>query len=103
MDSQLINICGEESFGTGSDHIREKDGMWAVLCWISILADRNKDNKGCLIGIREILLEHWKIFGRDYYCRFDYEGITIDQSNEVINNLNSNFEHFIVIYRIKFI
>jgi phosphoglucomutase len=94
MDAGLINICGEESFGTGSDHIREKDGMWAVLCWLSILADRNYNNEGKLIGVRDITLEHWKIYGRDYYCRFDYEGLSVEQSKEVMNNLDSNFDYF---------
>ena len=61
-----MRLCGEESFGTGSDHIREKDGVWAILCWLTILAQKNKDNKGKLIGIPEIMHEHWKCYGRDY-------------------------------------
>ncbi len=98
MDAGLINICGEESFGTGSDHIREKDGMWAVLCWLSILAEKNSHNSGSLIGMREIALEHWKKYGRDYYCRFDYEGLSTDESTIVIGNLNSNTTYFDVSY-----
>jgi phosphoglucomutase len=94
MDSGKINICGEESFGTGSDHIREKDGLFAVLCWLSILAEKNYHNKNQLIGIREIAMEHWKEFGRDYYCRFDYENLSLDQSKLVIENLNNNFDYF---------
>jgi phosphoglucomutase len=94
MDAGLINICGEESFGTGSDHIREKDGMWAVLCWLSILAEKNLNNTGSLIGLQDIALDHWKTYGRDYYCRFDYEGLPVEQSKTVIDNLNSNFEYF---------
>ena len=97
MDAGLINLCGEESFGTGSDHVREKDGLWAVLCWLSILAEKNNDNKGELVGVREIALEHWKTYGRDYYCRFDYEGLSLEESEKVIENLNNSFEHFNVI------
>ena len=55
LDDGRISLCGEESFGTGSDHIREKDGIWAILCWLTILAQKNKDNKGKLIGIPEIM------------------------------------------------
>jgi phosphoglucomutase len=94
MDEGLINVCGEESFGTGSDHIREKDGMWAVLSWLSILAEKNFNNSGKLIGVRDIALEHWKIYGRDYYCRFDYESLSTEESKIVIENLNSNFSYF---------
>jgi phosphoglucomutase len=94
MDEGLINVCGEESFGTGSDHIREKDGMWAVLSWLSILAEKNYNNSGNLIGVRDIALEHWKVYGRDYYCRFDYEGLSTEDSKIVIENLNSNFSYF---------
>jgi phosphoglucomutase len=98
MDAGLISICGEESFGTGSDHIREKDGLWAVLCWLSILADKNENNSGKLIGVEDIAKEHWNVYGRDYYCRYDYENITVEQSKEVINTLNSNFSSFEVKY-----
>lgn len=103
MDAGLLNICGEESFGTGSDHVREKDGMWAVFCWLSILAEKNKGNTGPLIGLRDVALEHWKTYGRDYYCRFDYEGLTTDQSKEVITNLNNSFEYFNVCLKFSFI
>jgi phosphoglucomutase len=103
MDAGLINICGEESFGTGSDHIREKDGMWAVLCWLSILAEKNYENKGKLIGVRDIAVDHWKKYGRDYYCRFDYEGLPVEQSKQVIENLNNSFEYFNVRNRINII
>lgn len=94
MDAGLISICGEESFGTGSDHVREKDGLWAILCWLSILADKNENNTGKLISVEDIAMDHWKQYGRDYYCRYDYENITIDQSKEVVANLNNNFETF---------
>ena len=94
LDDGRISLCGEESFGTGSDHIREKDGVWAILCWLSILAQKNKDNKGKLIGIPEIMLEHWKLYGRDYYCRYDYEDLNNEQAAKVKENLNKNLETF---------
>ncbi|XP_060702072.1 phosphoglucomutase-like protein 5 [Hemiscyllium ocellatum] len=68
MDAGKCSLCGEESFGTGSDHIREKDGLWAVLAWLSIIAARKR-------SVEEIVKEHWARFGRNYYCRFDYEDI----------------------------
>lgn len=69
-------ICGEESFGTGSSHIREKDGIWAVLCWLSILAHKNKSTAiGSLVSVRDVVVSHWKEFGRNVYCRYDYEAV----------------------------
>ena len=68
-------ICGEESFGTGGDHVREKDGMWAVLAWLQILAAKNPDPAKPLVGVREVCTAHWKEFGRNYYARYDYEGV----------------------------
>uniref|UniRef100_A0A665WT29 Phosphoglucomutase 5 n=1 Tax=Echeneis naucrates TaxID=173247 RepID=A0A665WT29_ECHNA len=68
MDSGRCSLCGEESFGTGSDHIREKDGLWSVLVWLSIMAARKQ-------GVEQIVREHWAKFGRNYFCRFDYEGL----------------------------
>lgn len=69
-------LCGEESFGTGSDHIREKDGLWAMLAWISILMKANEDvSKGdTLVSVRDIVANHWSKYGRHFYCRYDYEG-----------------------------
>lgn len=70
MDSGSLTICGEESFGTGSDHIREKDGLWAVLAWLGLLASKNEATKeGELIGVEQIVKEHWKTYGRNYYSR----------------------------------
>lgn len=63
-----MSLCGEESFGTGSDHIREKDGLWAVLCWLSILAGRKQT-------VEEILKSHWSEYGRNYFTRYDYEQV----------------------------
>ena len=69
-------LCGEESFGTGTDHIREKDGLWAMLAWISILIDANKDTaEGTpLVQVKNIVMNHWIKYGRHFYCRYDYEG-----------------------------
>ncbi|KAK6931612.1 Alpha-D-phosphohexomutase, alpha/beta/alpha domain II [Dillenia turbinata] len=77
MDAGLCSVCGEESFGTGSDHIREKDGIWAVLAWLSILAYRNKDNLDGdkLVTVEDIVREHWATYGRHYYTRYDYENV----------------------------
>lgn len=69
-------LCGEESFGTGSDHIREKDGLWAALAWMSILmkANENTPEGEALVPIRDIVSKHWAKYGRHFYCRYDYEG-----------------------------
>ena len=83
MDSKVIFggtdytpfICGEESFGTGSDHVREKDGLWAVLAWLSILASVNTDTSKPLVTVEDILKKHWAKYGRNYYCRWDFEGV----------------------------
>jgi hypothetical protein len=67
LDAGRATICGEESFGTGSDHVREKDGLWAVLLWLNILAARGD-------SVAEMMAAHWAEFGRNYYSRHDYEG-----------------------------
>ena len=80
MDSAVLGrqkldpvICGEESFGTGSSHVREKDGLWAVLAWLSILAHHNKDTPvGQLVGVGDIVRLHWNEYGRNYYSRYEY-------------------------------
>ncbi|GMH76870.1 hypothetical protein TrRE_jg11350, partial [Triparma retinervis] len=66
-------LCGEESFGTGSNHIREKDGLWAVLAWLNIIAASQKKGKP-LVTVQDIVTSHWKKYGRNYYVRYDYEG-----------------------------
>jgi len=68
-------VCGEESFGTGGDHVREKDGMWAVLAWLQILADKNADHSKPLVGVGDVCKAHWAEYGRNYYARYDYEGV----------------------------
>eukprot|EP00262_Sarcandra_glabra_P007531 TRINITY_DN203_c0_g1_i1.p1 TRINITY_DN203_c0_g1~~TRINITY_DN203_c0_g1_i1.p1 ORF type:complete len:584 (-),score=121.11 TRINITY_DN203_c0_g1_i1:192-1943(-) len=86
MDAGLCSICGEESFGTGSDHIREKDGIWAVLAWLSILAFRNKDNLsgGKLVSVEDIVHQHWSSYGRHYYTRYDYENVDAGAAKELM-------------------
>src|SRR5689334_3329442 len=70
MDAGRLQICGEESFGTGSDHIREKDGIWAVLCWLSILAAKNPSADQPLVTVADIVKDHWKTFGRNFFTRY---------------------------------
>merc|ERR1712190_523136 len=67
-------ICGEESFGTGADHVREKDGMWAVLAWLQILAVKSAE-AGHLVSVEAVANAHWQEYGRNYYARYDYEGV----------------------------
>ena len=77
MDAGMCTICGEESFGTGSNHVREKDGLWAVLCWLSILAETRR-------SVAEVVHEHWQRFGRSYYQRHDYEGLEATAATQMI-------------------
>jgi len=80
LDANRITLCGEESFGTGSDHVREKDGLWAVLFWLNLLAVRKQ-------SVKEIVQEHWRRFGRNFYTRYDYEGIDTEAANGLITRL----------------
>ncbi len=84
MDAGKVTLCGEESFGTGSNHIREKDGLWAVLFWLNILAARKQP-------VEDILMEHWARFGRNVYSRHDYEDIPADAANGVMELLHERF------------
>ncbi|KAK4261758.1 hypothetical protein QN277_004714 [Acacia crassicarpa] len=86
MDAGMCSVCGEESFGTGSDHIREKDGIWAVLAWLSILACKNKDNLGGdkLVTVEDIVRKHWATYGRHYYTRYDYENVDAGGAKELM-------------------
>ncbi|XP_022765585.1 phosphoglucomutase, chloroplastic-like isoform X2 [Durio zibethinus] len=89
MDAGKLSICGEESFGTGSDHIREKDGIWAVLAWLSIIAYRNKDKKPGekLLSISDVVKEHWATYGRNFFSRYDYEECESEGANKMIEYL----------------
>jgi len=86
-------LCGEESFGTGSDHIREKDGLWAVLAWMSILMGENEEipDGAPLVSVNDILLRHWVKYGRHFYCRYDYEAVETDAANEVMDYIRKSF------------
>merc|ERR1719272_2622862 len=76
-------ICGEEFFGTGADHVREKDGMWAVLAWLQILAKKTEE-AGKLVSVEDVATEHWKEYGRNYYTRYDYEGVDKPKAEEMV-------------------
>jgi phosphoglucomutase len=82
LDAGRITLCGEESFGTGSDHIREKDGLWAVLFWLNILAARGE-------GVAPLVRAHWAALGRDYYTRHDYEEIDAAVANRLMDGLRA--------------
>jgi phosphoglucomutase len=109
MDAGRLSICGEESFGTGSDHIREKDGLWAVvgmfrsllrftsnpalLAWLNILAAANqKSGKPGSIGLKEILNDHYKKYGRSFFSRYDYEEVDSAAANAMVAELNKHIE-----------
>ncbi|MCK4834211.1 MAG: alpha-D-glucose phosphate-specific phosphoglucomutase [Gammaproteobacteria bacterium] len=83
LDAGKITLCGEESFGTGSDHVREKDGLWAVLFWLNILAVRKQ-------SVADIVYDHWRTFGRDVYTRHDYEGVPAEGANALMEQLRAN-------------
>lgn len=82
LDAGKATLCGEESFGTGSNHVREKDGLWAVLFWLNILAVRQQ-------SVEAIVREHWQTYGRNYYSRHDYEGVESDRANTLIEKLRT--------------
>jgi phosphoglucomutase len=98
MDSKVLYggkdytpfICGEESFGTGSNHIREKDGIWAVMAWLSILASENKDSSKPLVTVEDIVKKHWAKYGRNYYCRWDFEGVESVGANAMMDKMRAN-------------
>merc|ERR1719188_1983256 len=79
-------ICGEESFGTGADHVREKDGMWAVLAWLQILAAKTQ-KEGKLVTVQDVAEEHWAEYGRNYYARYDYEGVDKPKAEEMMKGM----------------
>ena len=80
LDAGLATICGEESAGTGSDHVREKDGLWAVLLWLNVLAARRQP-------VADIVREHWRTYGRNYYSRHDYEEVDAEAANGLMSHL----------------
>jgi phosphoglucomutase len=82
LDAGKATLCGEESFGTGSNHIREKDGLWAVLFWLNILAVKQQP-------VEQLMRSHWQTFGRNYYSRHDYEGVDSDRANTLVTQLRA--------------
>jgi len=85
LDAGMATICGEESAGTGSDHVREKDGLWAVLLWLNILAVRGESAK-------EIVAKHWETYGRNYYSRHDYEEVETERANALVGELRGKLK-----------
>lgn len=83
-------ICGEESFGTGSNHVREKDGIWAVLAWLQILAKANPDPKAPLVTVEDIVTKHWQKYGRNYYARWDFEGMDKDKATAMMDKMRAD-------------
>lgn len=83
LDGGHINLCGEESFGTGGDHLREKDGLWAVLCWLNIIAARQ-------LSPRAIVYDHWATYGRDFFTRHDYEGLDSAAAVKLLERLQAS-------------
>lgn len=88
MDAGKVTLCGEESFGTGSNHVREKDGLWAVLCWLNIIAVRKQ-------SVEKIVKAHWAEYGRNVYSRHDYEAIPTVKADRVIARLRHQFDTWI--------
>jgi phosphoglucomutase len=82
LDAGKITLCGEESFGTGSDHVREKDGLWAVLFWLNLIAVKKQP-------VSEIVRNHWSQYGRDYFTRHDYEAVDSANAQEMISELKA--------------
>ena len=85
LDAGVVTFCGEESAGTGSSHVREKDGLWAVLLWLNILAARK-------ISVDELARDHWQKFGRNYYARHDYEAIDASAAHRLMTDLRAKLD-----------
>ena len=82
LDAGRVTLCGEESYGTGSSHVREKDGLWAVLFWLNLQGATGK-------SIETLVREHWRAYGRNYYSRHDYEGVALDAANTLMTELRA--------------
>ncbi len=90
MDAGKVTLCGEESFGTGSNHVREKDGLWAVLCWLNIIAAKT-NLMGATQSVEAIVKAHWAKYGRNVYSRHDYEAIPTDAASGVMAHIKAQF------------
>lgn len=82
LDAGRVSLCGEESYGTGSSHVREKDGLWAILFWLSLQGASGR-------SVETLVREHWRVYGRNYYSRHDYEGIAVDVANALVRDLRA--------------
>ncbi len=82
LDAGRVTLCGEESYGTGSSHVREKDGLWAILFWLSLLGATGR-------SVESLVREHWHTYGRNYYTRHDYEGVAVDSANLLMTQLRT--------------
>ncbi|MDD2879462.1 MAG: alpha-D-glucose phosphate-specific phosphoglucomutase [Rhodoferax sp.] len=82
LDAGRVTLCGEESYGTGSSHIREKDGLWAILFWLSLQGATGE-------SVQDLVETHWRVYGRNYYTRHDYEGIAVDVANALMTDLRA--------------
>jgi phosphoglucomutase len=82
LDAGRVSLCGEESYGTGSNHIREKDGLWAILFWLSLQGATGE-------SVQDLVESHWRVYGRNYYTRHDYEGIAVDVANALMADLRA--------------
>lgn len=82
LDAGRVSLCGEESYGTGSSHVREKDGLWAILFWLSLQGATGR-------SVETLVREHWRVYGRNYYTRHDYEGIAVDTANTLMADLRA--------------
>ncbi|ANE57398.1 alpha-D-glucose phosphate-specific phosphoglucomutase [Methylomonas sp. DH-1] len=85
LDADKITLCGEESFGSGSNHVREKDGLWAVLFWLNLIARKRE-------SVEDIVREHWQTYGRDIYCRHDYEAVDSEIANGIVDHLRGQLD-----------
>ncbi|WNB75846.1 alpha-D-glucose phosphate-specific phosphoglucomutase [Methylomonas koyamae] len=85
LDADKITLCGEESFGSGSNHVREKDGLWAVLFWLNLIARKRE-------SVEDIVREHWQTYGRDIYCRHDYEAVDAEIANGIVDHLRGQLD-----------
>lgn len=93
FDAKKLSICGEESFGTGSDHIREKDGLWAIIAWLNVLADFNRKNPDKKTSVEIVQNSFWEKYGRTFFTRYDFENVSSKGANKIIELLTSIVEN----------
>ena len=92
FDADKLSICGEESFGTGSNHIREKDGLWAVVAWLNIIAAIGESNPGVTPSIAKIQHDFWMTYGRTFFTRYDYENVSSEGAAKVVKDLDTKIQ-----------